>query len=329
MPHVRSRKLRTGSFWYFVEGNHETPCGPGQAGRDLAHRKLSSALTNARLRRLGFEAEQESVWTVAELRAADLEEARRRGLLTAAPQFQGKLSKRESHWNTLVEFFTLSAPLDDITGDRIRAFITWREGSVSATTINRDLAILKTALAHARDVDASGYGGDPFRKVRRLRERHQKPISLDEKALWGVVAACWERHKPLGAYVELLVLTASRLHQEPALDGASVSYAPQKRGNPRAFQATRRLRHLLSQPRHFSRRIWLEAVTAVGQPSLTPHHLRHSALTLAGSRPDASPIGLMALGGWKSLDMVSAYLHPGSSLISPLAKAGTPRKPKR
>src|SRR5262249_10942554 len=148
--------------------------------------------------------------------------------------------------------------------------------------------------------------------IRPLKEKPANPIALSGPALEKVIRACWDRHPPLGAYVELLALTASRLHESPSLSPGALHYPPQKRGNPRAFRVTRRLRYLMGQPRAFSRPIWLEVVRDLGLPGLKPHHLRHSALTIAGSHRDASLVDLMALGGWKSPQMAARYLHPGS-----------------
>lgn len=312
MPHVRSRGLATGRFWYFVQSDKkEIPCGQGVLGKERAHRKLAAAIKNAYEVGLGFEGERECVWSLRDLRKADLIDARRRGLRTVEKPFQGRKPYRVWHWDTLADFFGADTPLDEVTPERIRQFIAYREKAVSAATINRDLAVLRSALALARETDESGYSRDPFRRVRALKEVNAAPIALSERQLAGLVRACWKRHPPLGAYVELLALTSSRLNDPPAAGDGSVDYGPQKRGNPRSFRATRRVNTLLRAPRSFNRAIWREVVRELGMPGLTPHHLRHTSITLAAAVPGASLLSLMARAGWKRPETAARYLHPG------------------
>src|SRR6516162_9546739 len=78
VPRVRSRKLTSGTYWYFVHSNDkEIPCGLGKDGQERALLKLARAVGNRYRERLGMEAERECIWSLADLRKADLAEAQR------------------------------------------------------------------------------------------------------------------------------------------------------------------------------------------------------------------------------------------------------------
>ncbi|MDD1677961.1 MAG: tyrosine-type recombinase/integrase [Methanomicrobiales archaeon] len=89
----------------------------------------------------------------------------------------------------------------------------------------------------------------------------------------------------------------------------------------RLFHLTPRLAALVRMPRSFDRKFWRLAAAKAGHPDLRPHDLRHTALTLAGKRPEASLDSLQKLGGWQSAAMADAYLHPDSRAIEPLASS--------
>ena len=52
------------------------------------------------------------------------------------------------------------------------------------------------------------------------------------------------------------------------------------------------------------------ALAGVDAHALTPHHItRHSAATIAGSRPEASLAGMLQMFRWRSADVASRYIH--------------------
>lgn len=322
MAWARSRRRKTGRFWYVFDRGRTYAAGKGRDGRILAQAWAAAMTKAARAEKAGMPLEEEPgpcLWTLTDLYHADMTEARRRGLRTVQPQFQGKISKRESDWRQLFAFFGAGMNLDAITGERIRAFIEAREeAGVGPAAINRGLfGILRPALRLARDRQEVGFLKDPFTGIRRLdeRTRSRKALTLSRQQAEKVIMACYGVRQELGAYIELLYLTGSRLNEKPKIEGDLLLYAPYKRGIARSFFLEGRLARVARRQRYFSRKLWKEAVSAVGIPFLRPHDLRHSRLTHEGSRPGASLLDIQRLGGWKSAAMCSVYLHPASAAM--------------
>lgn len=339
MVWIRFRKLRTGTFAYVVTGKHERqiPCGKGKEGREYAQDLVSEILKLRRDQKAGRLPPAECLWRLSDARAAHLDDARRRGLRTALPQRGGRISGLESHWNNLVTFFG-NPVLDQITPARIRAYVVAREsarplkvgkgrgsrlrGAVSAHTINQDLfVVLRPALALAATREESGFHGDPFANVSELAPKpRRRPIAVEERVVDGLVRACWRRSAALGAHVELLRETASRLHESPRVEGGLLKYPPYKRGRPRAFRMVGRLPLLFAAVRRFDRRLWNDVVRQLKIPDFRPHDLRHSVLTILGRRPGMSLVTLLNYGGWKDPAMAGRYLHPETHALEPASR---------
>jgi integrase len=336
MPHARWVKLKSGKRAYYLvldDGTSGGAAGTGEAGKALAHQWAVDLKRRLRSDRAGFPLERECAWTVKDLKAADLADARHRGLRTALPQLTGSRggqSKRESHWKNLVAFFGEATGLDDITETRIRQYVA----SHKPVAANRDLfGVLRPALRLARETGASGYSGDPFQKLKKADERRgrREPIALSKEDTSGVIRACWETDARLGAFIELLYLTASRLTQIGHVHTNFLLYPGHKGGLPRRFALAGRLAALMALPRVFSRKRWLRAVTACGRPELHPHDLRHTRLTHEGDRRGATLLSVQRLGGWRSPAMAGVYLHGGTEPIRVPEEARRKRskRPKR
>jgi integrase len=325
MAHARSRKLKTGKFWYMVEDDDtEHACGKGRKGKTLANGWASRINDAKYLTAAGIEVPPLCAWTLSDLKAADMAEAARRGLRTVRPQItgtRGGKSRRESHWKALLAFFGEKTPIDEITQERIRAYIERRESrgrKVRAATINRDLwGVLRPALRLARETEVAFYDSDPFAKLRKLDERQgrREPIALSREDTEKFIRQCWTTDARLGAFVELLYLTASRLSQEPASDGRFLRYPAHKGGLPRTFALSGRLAKVARLPRTFDRKLWRAAAEAFKRPKIRPHDLRHSRLTHEGERPGVALLDVQRLGGWRSPAMASTYLHPGDRAL--------------
>lgn len=328
MVYVRSLELKTGRFHYVVTGRHEKPipCGTGSEALEYAQELAVEIRKAKRDAKAGRPMPVLCAWTLADARNAHLEDARRRGLRTALPQFHGRQSKLESHWNNLFRFFAPDEYLDRVTAQRIRACITFMEQNPNRRrsrgagpgTINQALFfVLKPALEIARGRAEAAFTGDPFAGMEPLAIRRERdPIVLSSRQLTAIVVACWKRHAPLGAHVELLRLTASRLREEPELVGGMVRFPPYKLGNERLFQLRGRLSAVLKAPRAFSYAIWKEAARAAGLPGLNPHDLRHSVLTELGHKAGMTLGRLQNYGGWKSPAMAQKYLHRRGAALS-------------
>jgi len=310
--YIRSRKRKTGTFHDVVitRGVTPIPCGSGKKGYEEAQELAVKIRKMQRHQRAGLPLPRFALWTVGKLRENDLADAKRRGLKTALPQFQGKQSRRESHWNNLEAFFGKDAPLDAITQTRIRAYLEKRRWSVGAI---RDLwSVLRPALAFARGHEESGFAGDPFKGLRKPKEKARKGIALPLRTALKLLRSLATADPELGAYAALLFWTASRLREEGRVDDGQLIFPPYKRGEERRFQVKGKIARLLRQPRAFSYRRWYAAAAGIpGVPSaFRPHDLRHTRLTLEGRRPGASIESLMVLGGWKDPAMAARYLHP-------------------
>ncbi len=312
MVYIRSRKRKTGTFHDVIVRRGQTPiaCGAGKEGREEAHELAAEIRKLQRRQRAGLPLPKVSLWTVHKLREEDLTEAKRRGLKTTLPQFQGRQSRRESHWNNLEAFFGADTPLDAITQRRVRAYAEAREWSVGAV---RDLwTVLRPALRLAREHEEALYDGDPFTGIQKPRERHREGIALPLRTVLGLLRALEAADPELGAYAALLFWTASRLREIGRVDHGQLIYPAYKRGRERRFQVKGRIARLLRLPRSFSYRRWYAALAGVEgvPPDLHPHDLRHTRLTLEGGRPGASIESLIVLGGWKDPSMAARYLHP-------------------
>lgn len=335
MAHARQRVRKTGTFWLFVDDNGiETSVGQGKDAKRLAQTWADRYNTRKRLARAGLEDEfpARCAWTLKDLCEADLQDAANRGLRTALPQFQGKASKRESHWQNLLRFFGEEAILDTISETAIRAYVSHRQKTVGPVPINRDLfGVLRPALRLARETEAANYRGDPFRALRKLNESRGKrrAIALSEPASRRLIRFCRRVHAPLGAWVELQLLTASRPGQRGVIQGGHLRYAAHKRGIPRSFPIAGRLAEVLAEPRAFSRHYWQLAVEQFRRPALHPHDLRHTALTIAGKQLGATLDSIRKLGGWTTTQMADDYLHPDARAIQPVQLTGADRRGKR
>lgn len=339
MAHLRTRTRKGGNFHAFVnDDGRETFIGEGDDSRSLVLEMVGIHEKKKRLARAGIvdDAPSRALWSLSQLKDADLQSASDRGLRTALPQPQGKASKRESHWKNLLAFFG-DPNLDDVTETRIRAYIAHRQKTKvrkrlpGPATINRDLAVLREALELARLSAAAGYRLDPFRAIPPLEEasRRKKPHALSADQLLAFIRMCRELYPSLGAWVEQQVLTFSRPGQSGTLDGDVLRYEAHKRGIPRAFPTEGRLAAVLRERRAPSRRRWKKAVEAFGIPTLTPHHLRHSALTLAGKVQGETIDGIRKKGGWTTTAMVTRYLHPDDATVEPLELAPVKRRSRK
>lgn len=312
----------------------EHKCGPGSEGKRIAREWAVAYNRDKILAKAGLlpVLPGRCLWTLADARLADLQDAKSRGLRDASPQPHSKRSKRESLWKMMIGFFGEELALDALTNDALRAYITHRQATVGPVPINRELfGVLRPALRIARDSSVSGYVGDPFRGLRKLdeRARRRRGIAIPERDWPRLIRIARKERRDFGAWVEMQLLTASRPGQSAAAFDDFVRYDAHKRGLPRAFTLTGRLPIVAKERRAYSRRCWLRMAKRFGVPELRPHDLRHSALTAAGKRPAASLDTLRALGGWTTSAIADTYLHPDARAISPVGGDAVVTRGKR
>ncbi len=282
MAFVRSRKRKSGTYWYVVDTvpvasqdgktrwkKQTRAAGQGKDGREFAQEWAESLRKARRRLKAGLPPEQTRCrWTLGDLRERDLADARARGLVS--------LKRRRSHWDALTGIFGEDLNLDQLTPaalerygrERMRRGRLMAGGNVrpvGPAAVNRDLrSVLSPALKLARRLwDESGYTGRPFADLPQLEERSHRrsPRPLTAAEAVRLVAAAWkvadrapEPWRPSwrqdAAILELLLVTASRRGQILALRkdqirGGILFFPAQKRGKERAFVLTPRVRAVL------------------------------------------------------------------------------------
>ena len=234
----------------------------------------------------------------------------------------------------LAEFFGRVDSLAQITESMIREWMTWRKAQVSASTVNRELDVLKSLLHTA----VPRYlAHSPASEVRRLRvvEQERRILTRDEEArllavgnlhdrawiilsidsllrLSNTVGLQWAQVKrdvivPLNAKVSLAsVPISSRLRAAlDALEGNRKGYVfPAFHEDGDGPQAPKQ-----RAIRRFARLCALADVKHGGVVGgVTIHCLRHTGATRA-LQAGASVATVMKLGGWKDERMVLRYVH--------------------
>lgn len=187
---------------------------------------------------------------MADLKKADLEDAKRRGLRSALPQGgPGTKSKRESHWDNIIGFFGEGLNLADVTPTELARYTRPRAGPAA---INRDVAVFRPALRLARRHKAeSGYRGNPFEDWERLKEVKRPPKDLPAELSARLVREayalarkaiprCRVEWLQAAQVVDLWDVTLSR-HREVLwarrewIEGHTLTFPPHKGGKGRVF----------------------------------------------------------------------------------------------
>lgn len=266
MAQLRARKLKTGTFYYVIpKGGGSIACG---RQRTVATEILAEADRVERLARIGLKPDPlGSNWTLKDLKANDLKYAAAR---------EKEIPSRRRRWASLIRHFGETYSIEEISPDAIEDFIEKRRKSdgggkrVGVATVNRDLSLLRVALARARRSKRSGYEGDPFRDFEPLKEKGARKVTpaMPWETCEALIAIAWAlseigptdgkpRHlypaewRQNAAIVELTYRTASRpsqifaLRRDQVEDGV-LSFPAHKRGAPRAFALDDRLRRVLS-----------------------------------------------------------------------------------
>lgn len=347
MASVRSRRRRSGVFWFVVSRQgRERAAGPGREGERAARRweaRLEAAEWAER-RQEPTETALGAAWSVEDLRGRDLE------------AFRGRASwrSRERVWRVLLSVYGAETRLEALTPARIQAAIAERSRTVSAQTIRNELSVLSAALRLARRMrHESRFTADPLREVFRPSEPAGRRQALPEDEARAVIAAAWRKAarapahlratwRDNAAIVELMFETSSRISQVLALRreqiaGDVLRFPPQKGGLPREFVIRGRLAAVLRKipdrgpylfpARPGARKAHRDGLArfwrAIAPPGFQPHGLRHSSVTAALEAGE----GLMDVtrrGGWKTPAMVlRTYGHVLRRPIEALPRAGT------
>lgn len=328
--------------------------------KDTARTILAKYETDERLAAHGIQPTGRSAWTLQQLSEWDLAQTELAG---------GETASRERRWAVILDRLGADSRIQTLTAADVEKFTRKRlaEGTTHAT-INRDRALLRVALARARNpASLSGYAGDPFAGTRPLEERRQRktPKALPPTVINDLINECWRLAVNSPPYVdayewhqnavmiELSYLTASRLTQVTHMkwsqvSGGKLTFAGHKRGIPRSFKLRGRLKALLDPlprvnewvfpsarslgPRHNFRKFWKTACKNLGLPGITHHTLRHSASSTAFSRGAMIPDVQRLLGHTSPAMAIRLYtqLFPEDSrVVSPSAVPKRPPKTHR
>lgn len=242
--------------------------------------------------------------------------------VTAAKRTAGRERSAITH---LVGFFGRYT-VDVIDKDLAREYMTARKRLVKASTVNRELDVLKSMLGAAVPKYVAA---NPLLGLRRLRARSPEAHVLsydDEAALLEVMAPPDQAVLICGldALLRLSDIVTLRWTQDRGeyfdiFDPKAEPYRPPISTRLRAAldglerKGARVFHHLSDQ--NAAIRMFADACTRAkiphGRPDgVTFHSLRHTGATRAASVPGMDPRKLMALGGWRDIKSVMRYLHP-------------------
>lgn len=349
MAWVRSRK-RNGQTFYYVRdrSGRERGCGPGKAGHTLANRlvaQLAKAEWEAAVG-LPVSLALSASWTLEYLRDRDVA-----GLPAG--------HSRRRRWTMLLAGLGKDTRLDRVTPEAIRAYADARLAAkprpAKPQTVNNDLAVLCSALRMAAERAAeSGFRGDPCREVRRLKPAPRRAaLAQRPDDIAALISRAWAKAREApphlvdawrdnAAMIELAYETFSRISQIHGLERAWIgpeflTFPPQKRGRARTFRIAGRLKTLLEMlpergpflfpgrsgegHRDNFRRFW----SKVAPPGMTPHALRHSAVTNALYRGESIP-DVAARCGHTTVQMIArVYAHLFPTVLATMS--GPPEKP--
>jgi integrase len=218
---ARGRRDRKGRIrpYYSIRLRDGSEIGVGR-NRRAAEILESEFEIREELERRGVKLPTRSPWTVANLRAWDLRVAQDEG---------GELASRRRRWDVLELELEAETPIEDLTPARIqRAVDRWLAAGAGPATVNRNLAVLRKALARAREPrSGSLFEGDPLRGIANLRERatRKKPVPRRREEIDALLEAAHRHAAAAPSYAmpgellqdaqiaEILYLTGSRLSQ--------------------------------------------------------------------------------------------------------------------
>lgn len=297
MAFLRKRIGKRGVHYYIQFENHSMKA----VGSNLAvaRRILAEYHDRSRLAEFGINDPVPCSITLGDLLERDLEQARREAK---------DVDTRLKVWKSIQRILPMDMRISELTPGIIERL---DDGKIKRATLRRRYAQLRYQLAES--VRLGEIAVNPFVRVRRVFEHDARaPVALTlpqiERLLLLLVG-------PTASHIEIQFLTASRPGEIGVVRGDVLVFPPHKRGVSRRFHVPGRLAELLASDHSFSRRFWERGIEEFGIP-IHQHDIRHSALTIAGSQPGASLVGIMRLGGWKSPAMASRYLHSGNETLA-------------
>lgn len=195
----------------------------------------------------------------------------------------------------------------------------------SGPTFNRHRSALSSLLRAYRLTGGPRLELPPMAPENPPKDRVLTPA--EESAILSTMDPHW-----LSPLVTILIDTGLRLGEvnRAVRDGDGLSLGDTKNGHPRWVPLTPRClplvplegplgRHLGLPPERTLRRAWGRAMGALGIHGVTPHTLRHTAITNLSERlkdrSDALPV-VMAIVGHRSPNTTLRYLHPSRETLT-------------
>lgn len=313
MAFLRKIRGKRGVRYHFVDERKRSRAVG--SNRKVAERILADYHEKLRLREAGIIDPVRCAWTLQELKDADMADAKRHGR---------DLQTRGYVWKALLGVLGGTTRIDRIGKPEMERLAVETLRLSKGATFNRRRALLVHALRLAHGMGIGFTFVDPgYPKLSEKDLRVARALAPKE-AEW-LFAALTLINPGTARYAEVLLLTASRRSElrTACIRDQTLFFLPHKRGLARSFHIRGRLSALLGEGIPiWSRDSWEKASAKFEKEfgfRVWPHLLRHTALTWAGSRPEATLLSLQALGGWRSQAMLGTYLHAGQEPMSPVS----------
>ena len=343
MASLRKRRRR-GRTYYLVRDRYGKEYAAGWSKR-AASELLANFDRLEHLARHGALPPEPCTWDLQRLRDWDI----------ARPGVSVASLKRR--WRMILAGFGPHTPLEELTAGSIEAYRRSRLASTSTSpaTVNRDLSVLRAALARARQPGTgSEYNRDPFAGIKRLKETRARPVSLPNRTVEMILAtarrlAVTPEEKQDASIIEVIYRTASRVSQVLELrwsqiQGGQIVFPAHKGGLERVFPYRGALRKALGSPigsdwvfpsrrrdgprrglRRFLRRVLRES--GVTQ-RVTPHTFRHSASSAAFLAGRPIPEIQRLLGHGSPQMAIALYTQLFPEEVKPVPIRATSRRAK-
>ena len=229
--------------------------------------------------------------------------------------------------NKILVFFG-NSKLCDINTKNIEKYRDVRRKNVSNSTINRDLACLKSLFNHA--IKDGFCDHNPIKRIKFQKEPKRALYYLDEDEAQSLIESC--DTEAIKTFVILGLNTGMRTQEMLSLKWTEINFKDNiitlkdtKSGNEETvlmnknvlnhFSGLDKTRdYVISKPNGENyidvRRAWDRVIKKAGIKKCSPHILRHTFATTL-TRLGADLLVVKELGRWSDLKLVERYAHIG------------------
>lgn len=250
---------------------------------------------------------------------------------------------KRGHKTSLIHLKRLSSFFGDmslvrITPDDVLKYMIEREKQVSAATVNREIAVLKTMFNKAIEWEKYGVERNPVKKVSFLeeesrRERILTPGEMEE--LLKKSQTSWRGHLPLFLVIALNtgmrkreILTLKWEHVDFKNRYLVVTKERSKSGKPRKVDMNSVVEEELRKAKRQGEYVFYNSKTGshishlaapfkrvckkAGIEDLTIHDLRHTAASYLVNHCGVDVVTVSKILGHSKIETTMKYLHPTS-----------------